>query len=123
MTTTTGEIVTNSYGYKQYIDVLDEHCCPMCELSYTNTGGGLICSECAEQYESAAPPVVPPQYVLLITYPHCTVPVLANTGDKYVACTEENLPSMVNIAQRLLDEHIIDNAQLFKAAGPVMERP
>jgi hypothetical protein len=53
MTTTTGKMITNHLGFKQYVDVLDENCCPNCEMQYTNEGDGVLCKDC----ELAEPPL------------------------------------------------------------------
>lgn len=53
MTTITGKMVTNHLGFQQYVDVLDEYCCPNCEMQYTNTGGGILCDACGDDVAEA----------------------------------------------------------------------
>lgn len=53
MCTTHGKMITNHLGFKQYVDVLDEYCCPNCELQYTNAGEGILCDECGDKLEAA----------------------------------------------------------------------
>jgi hypothetical protein len=60
-------------------------------------------------------------YVLLATYPGSTIVHLITGADnKHIVASEENLPILHNLAQKLLNENIISTAQIFKAHSEVM---
>lgn len=60
-------------------------------------------------------------YVLLATYPGSNLVHLIKTAEgKHVAATEENLPVLRELAQKLLDENVLSTAQIFRAHSEIM---
>ena len=60
-------------------------------------------------------------YVILTTYSGMPGKVhVVNTGDKHVAASEENLPVLQDLAQRLLNEGVFTTAQIYREVGPVL---
>lgn len=61
-------------------------------------------------------------YVLLGTYPGSAKAILVNTGEKHVASTEENLFHLRELAEKLVEQNVLETVQIYKAYSEVITR-